>query len=102
VTPTAQDLVTAWVDGYVEAYDQPPHRRLIQRVAGQAKALAKECASVEEWRQAWQASRRAGLAGKAYLDDFLVPEVQRPGQQSAASMYLRLAKRPDDDRKELG
>lgn len=73
--PRTSDLVTAWVNGYIETHNgEYPHPGLVRPVSGFAKRIGERCATTEHWRMAWHAARAAGRAGRYNLYDFLVHE----------------------------
>jgi hypothetical protein len=101
--PTAQHLVAAWVDGYREAREgRDPHPTLVRRVAGQCRAIAKDCKTVEHWRTAWRGALAAGRAGKIGIALFLADEQPRPmyvkqgpGEQVRSLAERRAALKPN-------
>lgn len=96
--PTAQHLIAAWVDGYREVRETEPHPRLMRMVAGQAKALAKDCETIEHWRVAWRACLAAGRAGTVSPAPFLADEQPRsvyavPGARRSRDMVAEVQQR---------
>lgn len=74
--PTAGDLVASWCRAYAHrrggAY---PHPSVLKRVAGQCRAIGRDCGDDRNaWVAAWHAAAAAGRDGKyditLYLADF--------------------------------
>jgi len=61
----AGTLVKAWCDGWATTHaGRQPHTAVLRKVSGICRNLARDCLTVDSWREAWRAAYATGREGR--------------------------------------